>query len=127
MNARARLIRNLVGQQVRRIRWKRNWTQSDFISRLHDIGWNICRQRLARIEAGEARVNDIEYVVFAQALGVKTDDLLPPINGGPSFFIALSKLTGGQLKKLMSPDEILAKDSEKILSSILDKRNGHRK
>lgn len=116
MSARIRLLRNLVGPQVRRIRCRNNWSQEDLVDKLQDAGWNISRPRLARIEGREACVTDIECVVLASTLGVKTQDLLPQLDGSQSLFITLSAMTGGQLKRLMPPEDILADRTAKLLS-----------
>lgn len=133
----AQVSRNLIGSQIRRKRCEKDWSQEYLCSRLHDLGWNICRTRIARIEAGEACVKDIEYLLFAKAFGTKMDDLLPRIDGSHTVFYFLMQLTGGQLKKLVSPEDILAEESAKllngkengkeILSSFLDNSNGDSK
>lgn len=126
MKAQIRLLRNLVGPQVRRFRCRRNWSQEDLISKLQDAGWNISRPRLARIEGREACVTDIECLVLASTLGVKMQDLLPQIDASQSLFVTLSAMTGGQLKRLMPPEDILADrtarllNEQKILSRNLD-------
>lgn len=116
MKARIRLLRNLVGPQVRRFRCKRNWSQEDLISKLQDAGWNISRPRLARIEGREACVTDIECVMLASTLGVNAQDLLPQMDGSQSLFVTLSAMTGGQLKRLMPPEDILADRTAKLLN-----------
>lgn len=132
MKARIRLLRNLVGPQVRRFRCRRNWSQEDLVSKLQDAGWNISRPRLARIEGREACVTDIECVVLASTLGVKTQDLLPQMDSSQSLFVTLSAMTGGQLKRLMPPEDILADrtarllNESKILSRNLDKAGARR-
>lgn len=112
----ATVIHNLIGAQVRRERWQRKLTQNDLVSRLHDNGWNISRSRLARIEGGAACLSDFEHFVFAKTLDMKMEDLLPRITASQSVFAILYKWTGGHHKKLVSPDELLTKDAEKLLN-----------
>lgn len=61
-------------------------------------------------------MTDIECVMLANTLGVKTQDLLPQLDGSQSLFVTLSAMTGGQLKRLMPPDEILADRTAKLLN-----------
>lgn len=74
---------------------------------LQELGWNICRQRVARIESCEAWVSDFELLVIATALEVELTELLPKIEGKQPLYAALSHLLGDQVKTLMSPDDIL--------------------
>jgi transcriptional regulator with XRE-family HTH domain len=109
------MLHNLIGAQVRRQRWLRKMSQTKLAEKLQDMGWNVSRARIARIEAGEACVGDIEHFMFAKFFGVKMDDLLPPMDGAKSAFIILQQLTGGQLKRLMSPEDILADRTARLL------------
>jgi len=112
----ARILRNLIGRQVRRYRWERDWSQEELAEQLHDTGLNIGRQRIAKIEIGEAWVSDIEIILIAKVFGVKIEQMFPQLDSSQSIFIVLSKMTGGKLKMLMSPDEILANRSAKLLN-----------
>jgi hypothetical protein len=110
-----RKLRNLVGPQVRRFRCAKNWSQEQLMFKLLDFGWNICRQRIARIEACEAWVSDFEMVLIAKALDVRVEDLLPKFSPAEPIYTALSKLLDGQVKTLMPPDDILAIRSTQLL------------
>ena len=103
----ARKIRNLIGPQVRRLRCAKSWSQEHLMFVLQELGWNICRQRIARIESCEAWVSDFEMLLVATALEVELPELLPKIEGKQPLYAALSHLLGEQVKTLMSPDEIL--------------------
>ena len=94
---------NLIGPQVRRFRCKKDMSQEELTSRLQDIGLHICRQRLARIEACEACVNDFEVLIFAKALEVDYKELLPKV---PPQSVAefIGKILAGQFK--LMPIEI---------------------
>lgn len=74
---------------------------------LQELGWNICRQRIARIESCEAWVSDFEMLVIATAFEVELPELMPKIEGKQPLYAALSHLLGEQMKTLMSPDDIL--------------------
>ena len=112
----ARILRNLIGRQVRRFRWERDWSQEELAEQLHDMGLNIGRQRIAKIEIGEAWVSDIEIILMAKVFEVKIEQMFPQLDNTQSLFIVLSKMTGGKLKMLMSPDQILANRSMKLLN-----------
>lgn len=94
-----RQVHNLIGPQIRRIRCRKDWSQEQLASRLHDFGLNICRQRLARIEAREACVNDFEIVILTKALEVTWEDLLPKTEREP-LYRTLSRILAGQFKLL---------------------------
>ncbi|MCI0536726.1 MAG: helix-turn-helix domain-containing protein [Verrucomicrobiales bacterium] len=88
------------------------------MQRLRDLGWNICRQRIARIEACEACVSDFEMVFVTTALNVEFKDLIPKIDGTQPLYVAISKLLAGQIKTVMSPDDILLDRSLRCLAAI---------
>ena len=121
----ARIQKNIVGPQVRRKRCEKDWSQEKLADELQDIGWNAGRKRVAKIENGEAKVSDIEQLMLAAVFSVGIQDLLPRMNGAKkSLFIVLQRLTGG-VKTLMSPDEILASKSLKLLNGNGHNGNGH--
>src|SRR3954468_18323940 len=104
----ARKIRNLIGPQVRRLRSTKDWSQERLMFKLQDQGWNICRQRIARIESCEAWVSDFEMLLIAQALQIEIPALFPKIEDKQQpLYSVLSHMLGDQMKALMSPDDIL--------------------
>ena len=85
--------------------------------KLQDLGWNICRQRIARIEGCEAWVSDFEMLLIATALNVELKELFPTIVPGKQpLYAAISNLLSGQVKTLMSPDDILLDRSVRCLT-----------
>lgn len=54
--------------------------------------------------------------MLASTLGVNAQDLLPQMDGSQSLFVTLSAMTGGQLKRLMPPEDILADRTAKLLN-----------
>ena len=114
----ARIMRNLIGPQVRRLRCAKNWTQEGFTAMLREQGWNICRQRVARIEACEAWVGDFEMLLIARTLGVEIKDLVPKIMGDQPLYATISDLLSGQVKRLMNPEEILVERGDAQLSLL---------
>jgi transcriptional regulator with XRE-family HTH domain len=112
----ARISRNLIGPQVRRLRCNKNWSQEALADRLQDMGWNVTRGHIAKIESGEIWVSDIDHFLLSKVFAVDMEDLLPNMKSSESLFIVLTQLTGGHLKMLMSPDEILESKSAKLLN-----------
>ena len=116
-----RIIRNLIGPQVRRLRSAKCWSQEKLMFQLLDLGWNICRQRIARIESCEAWVSDFEIVLIATALEVEITELVPKIKPERvPLYIALSNLLAGQVKTLASPETILEERSLRCLPDGLN-------
>src|SRR6266545_2825632 len=113
----ARKLRNLIGPHVRRLRCAKSWSQEKLMFKLQDLGWNIRRQRIARIESCEAWVSDFEILLVATALEVEVTEILhlPKLESKQPLYVALSNLLAGQVKTLTSPEEILAARSLRIL------------
>ena len=113
---RVRKFRNLIGPTVRRLRCARNWSQEKLLSELQDHGWNIRRTHLTRVESCEVWVGDFELKVIAKALGVGVQELFPKIEDKEEpMYAVMSDLLHGQMKTLMSPDEILEERSRPLL------------
>jgi transcriptional regulator with XRE-family HTH domain len=69
---------NIVGPQVRKIRYLHELTQEMLAARCARHGWDISRGTLSKIEAQIRCVTGSELMIFAKALQVKLDDLMPP-------------------------------------------------
>jgi transcriptional regulator with XRE-family HTH domain len=75
--------KNLIGQQVRKWRMKKGWSQELLAAKLQLRGWNISRDSLASLESQRRRVPDCEMLYVARVFGIRLDDLLPknlPLN-----------------------------------------------
>lgn len=70
--------RNIVGPQVRRIRYERELSQPDLAAKCQRIGWDISRDIIARIESRVRWVADGELVFLARSLNVPLVELFPP-------------------------------------------------
>ena len=68
--------RNIVGPVVRELREKQNLTQSDLVTKLNLLGWDVSRDIVARIEGQIRWVADFEIVKLAASLGVEYTELL---------------------------------------------------
>jgi len=74
---RKRKVMNIVGPQVRRIRYQQGLTQPAFTAKCQVIGWDISRESLAKIESRLRGVSDIELLKLAKALRVHFSVLFP--------------------------------------------------
>lgn len=75
-----RRYRNCIGPQVRRLRMKKELTQDQFAARLQLAGLHsLDRVAVAKIESQIRSVFDYELPIIASELGVKADELLPPL------------------------------------------------
>jgi len=75
--SRARLVkkgRNIVGEQVRRLRYERKLSQPQLAAKCQRLGWDIGRDTIAKIEAQNRWVGDFELVFLARALEANLND-----------------------------------------------------
>jgi len=68
---------NIVGPQIRKIRYQQELTQEMLAARCARYDWDISRATLSKIEAQLRCVTDSELLVLAHALGVEIDELYP--------------------------------------------------
>jgi transcriptional regulator with XRE-family HTH domain len=68
---------NIVGPQIRKLRYQRGLTQEMFAARCSIQGWDLSRATLSKIEAQLRCVTDAELVILANALKVEVNALLP--------------------------------------------------
>jgi transcriptional regulator with XRE-family HTH domain len=69
---------NIVGPQIRKLRYQQKLTQAMFAARCTLHGWDLSRGTLSKIEAQLRCVTDAELVILARALKVEATELLPP-------------------------------------------------
>jgi transcriptional regulator with XRE-family HTH domain len=74
---RKRKVMNIVGPQVRRIRYQQGLTQPALTGKCQLIGWDISRESVAKIESQLRGVSDIEVRKLAKALRVHFSVLFP--------------------------------------------------
>jgi len=68
---------NLIGPQVRKIRYQMGLTQPELTRKCQLTGWDISREGLAKIESQLRGVSDIEVTKMAEALRVHFAVLFP--------------------------------------------------
>ena len=74
--------RNVVGPQVRRLRYARGWSQSQLAVKLQLAGWDISRSGVAKIESQLVWVGDFELFYLMKVFQVGLADLLPKLDDG---------------------------------------------
>lgn len=68
--------RNLCGDIIGVLRYKNGWSQEQLAGKCQLYGIDITQQAIAKIEARNRAVPDIEVVMFAKIFKVSTDYLL---------------------------------------------------
>jgi transcriptional regulator with XRE-family HTH domain len=68
---------NVIGPNVAKFRYQRNWTQDEFVGKLQLLGCYMTRDMLANIETQRCPATDKQIEYFAHVLGVKEGDLFP--------------------------------------------------
>ena len=71
---------NLVGRQISKLRYQREWTQDELADALQRAGWLITRSGVSKIEGGSVYVPDFRLFYLAHVLGVEVSELLPRID-----------------------------------------------
>lgn len=71
--------KNLIGQNVRKIRTEKKISQQLLSSKLELMGVYVCRGSVSRIEDQSRTVTDIELCAIAKALDVTVNELIQNI------------------------------------------------
>jgi transcriptional regulator with XRE-family HTH domain len=71
---------NLVGPQIRRIRYGKGWFQNDLAIRLQIAGLDKDRTAVGKIESQLVHVSDFELLYLREVLDVELVDLYPILN-----------------------------------------------
>lgn len=69
--------KNIIGPQVRQLRYERALSQPALATKCQLLGWDISRDTIAKIEGQTRWVGDSEFVFLAIALEVPLHRLLP--------------------------------------------------
>lgn len=67
--------KNMVGDQVRKLRIEKGWSQQTLSNKLEILAIYICRGSISRIEDKQRTVTDIELYGLAEILGVSIESL----------------------------------------------------
>lgn len=84
--------KNVVGPKVRALRHQFDWTQKELARHLRQMGWEITRSSLAKIEARLTGVSDAELLYFVRTFEVKTDCLFPDLDPEENVGAAVRRL-----------------------------------
>ena len=71
---------NLIGPQIRRLRYKQGWSQNMLSIKLQLAGWDVTRSTVAKIESRLIWVGDFQLFYFTRVLKVELKELFPPID-----------------------------------------------
>ena len=85
---------NVVGPQIRKLRYQRNWSQNMLAIKLQIEGWDISRSGVAKIECRLVHVDDYRLFYFARVFKVTFADLLPGIDTAKAVHDPLLHLMG---------------------------------
>jgi hypothetical protein len=85
-------------------------------------GMKIGRCGVMRIESQETWIGDFEMLIIAEVLRVDVRQLFPRFDRKEPLYKFLIELLSGQVKKLMSPEAILAAESERLTASLKEIR-----
>lgn len=69
--------RNIIGTQIRRLRYQLGWSQDQLAARLQIAGFDISRSGIAKIENGLQAVADYQTFYFMRVFNVGYLDLAP--------------------------------------------------
>jgi transcriptional regulator with XRE-family HTH domain len=83
---------NMIGPQVQRLRYARQWSQSVLAAKLQLLGWDIDRVSVAKIESRLIHVDDYKLLYFTKVFNVSLVDLFPKIDAGRRIHEALAEL-----------------------------------
>ena len=67
--------KNLIGENLKKIRTKRKISQQTLSNKLELLGVYVCRGSISRIEDCSRTVTDIELFAIAEVLGVDLSEL----------------------------------------------------
>ena len=84
--------RNMIGPQVRRLRYQQGWSQEKLAEKLQLLGWDIGRVGLAKIESRLVHVEEYELLYFTKVFNVGLADLFPKIGAEQQIHEALTEL-----------------------------------
>jgi len=93
--------KNLIGPQIRKIRDALGWPQSKLAAKLQRAGWDLSRGELAKIEAQIAYVREYRLCYLIRVLGVRHEELFPPIDSREAIDLAMDRLLEKK-KRLLS-------------------------
>ena len=83
---------NMVGPQIRKLRYVRGWSQNILATKLQLLGWDIDRVAVGKIESRVVHVDDYELLYFTKVFNVGLADLFPMIDAERRIHEVLTEL-----------------------------------
>ena len=83
---------NMVGPQIRKLRYARGWSQNMLATKLQLLGWDIDRVAVGKVESRLVHVDDYELLYFTKVFNVGLADLFPKIDSARRIHEALTEL-----------------------------------
>jgi transcriptional regulator with XRE-family HTH domain len=83
---------NMVGPQIRKLRYARGWSQEKLAEQLQLVGWDIGRVAVSKIESRLVHMDDYELLYFTKVFNVGLADLFPKIDAERQIHEALTEL-----------------------------------
>ena len=99
---------NMVGPQIRKLRYVRGWSQEKLAEKLQLLGWDIGRVSLAKIESRLVHVEEYELLFFARSFNVRLDELFPPIDTARQIHVVVAELLQRRPSSKGSPKKVIA-------------------
>jgi transcriptional regulator with XRE-family HTH domain len=87
-------VQNLVGPQVRKLRYKRGWSQAQLAIQLQLKGLDVAREVVAQVEGQSHCVKDKDLPYFARVFGVSLVDLFPNLEPDKPIHDTMTRLMG---------------------------------
>lgn len=87
---------NIVGPQIRKLRYNKGWSQSKLATELYMQGLEVQREFVAQVEGQTHCVKDKDLFYFAAALNVPFSDLFPKPATGRSLHEFVTGLLSGR-------------------------------
>lgn len=72
-----RLVNNIVGPQIRKLRVNRSWSQGKLAIELQKAGWDISRGTVAKLESGQHCVREYQLFFLMRVFEATYRELLP--------------------------------------------------
>ena len=85
--------RNVVGPQIRKLRYARGWSQAKLALKLQLAGWDISRSGVAKIESQLVWVGDYELFYLSEVFQIAVGDLLPRLDPAKPLYETVERLT----------------------------------
>lgn len=99
---------NMIGPQIRKLRYVRGWSQNMLAAKLQILGWDIDRVGVAKIESRLVHVDDYELLYFTKVFNVSLADLFPKIDPTRRIHDVLTELMQRKPPLGASPKKIIA-------------------